>query len=33
MADFREAFEQTMGVDLTTGQKVDVKAVKAVIRS
>jgi (R,R)-butanediol dehydrogenase/meso-butanediol dehydrogenase/diacetyl reductase len=33
MADFRDAFEQTMGIDLTTGQKADVKAVKAVIRS
>lgn len=33
MADFRDAFEQTMGVDLVTGQRIDVKAVKAVIRS
>jgi (R,R)-butanediol dehydrogenase / meso-butanediol dehydrogenase / diacetyl reductase len=33
MADYREAFEATMGVDLATGQKAEVKAVKAVIRS
>ncbi|MEE1754451.1 zinc-dependent alcohol dehydrogenase [Streptomyces sp. SP18CS02] len=33
MADFRDAFEATMGVDLETGQKVEVKSVKAVIRS
>nr|WP_263399168.1 alcohol dehydrogenase catalytic domain-containing protein [Streptomyces venezuelae] len=33
MDNFRDAFEATMGVDLTTGQKVEVKAVKAVIRS
>jgi (R,R)-butanediol dehydrogenase/meso-butanediol dehydrogenase/diacetyl reductase len=33
LADFRAGFAQTMGVDLATGRKVDVKAVKAVIRS
>ncbi|MER6421938.1 alcohol dehydrogenase catalytic domain-containing protein [Streptomyces sp. NPDC001137] len=33
MANFRDAFEATMGVDLASGQKVDIKAVKAVIRS
>jgi 2-desacetyl-2-hydroxyethyl bacteriochlorophyllide A dehydrogenase len=33
MADYRDAFEATMGIDLSTGNKVEVKAVKAVIRS
>ena len=33
MADFHHAFEATMGVDLATGLKTEVKAVKAVIRS
>ena len=33
LADYRAAFTQTMGIDVTTGQKVEVKAVKAVIRS
>ncbi|MFI6979182.1 zinc-binding dehydrogenase [Embleya sp. NPDC050154] len=33
MPDFRQAFEATMGVDLATGRAVEVKAVKAVIRS
>ncbi|QGV82397.1 alcohol dehydrogenase [Streptomyces ficellus] len=33
MADFRDAFESTMGIDPRTGRKVEITSVKAVIRS